>query len=1101
MIDEGRPVQAAAQGAVVWNAPDKPDNRQKETERENNNTTSIFNITDETGNPDLKQVPNNTLDASGHVYQASESSSDQSTDHTSDHSNRHSNISNDQKDSFEEAFPNTNAYAGGETGENRIKERTDDAELKSENPDPTDPLAKDREFRQLHLNTNVHEDKDNNSDTTGSPKRSPKLSYPLPLEPTDPDTLIKGLELNALKYIVVACFVCYLCGRFRFGIFFGLLTIAGGAMAFWILGQETKKGLEWQLEKQEGMRTLYTSEGESVEWLNYIAEKIWRSIDPQIFALVEDILEDTLQSVAPSFIKAIKVTDFDIGVQAPRIQIIRVFPPLPGQPEESIFGEAAFSFHADPVASLTTKRGITATPPGIGIRFQTAINAPIDIKAELTAVSGKLRFKILTSPELPFISKVTIAFTSVPTIETGVMPLTKHLNIMNLPMIKAIVNEGVKLGFADLVDPKSMTIDIRTLIGAANQDTSAIGVVKVEIREAYRDASIDFQDMQDSYATLALSNQPKRSMSSSRVLTNDKDPRWNENLYILVHEDDIVSETKVDVKVWDADKIKFDDLWGSISISVKEIVQGQVDKLGNVSDWCKEERVIFDGWAPIDGKDEKESKVKLNFKMSFHPKYATRKPDLLSGATKKVSEMTEEPDEEAEEDIRVSPHHTNGILSVQIHQAVDLEIGDPEVLPADELKHPYNPNNVVSPYAVLYINDRKVYRTRAKLRNPSPHWNALTEHFIKNYDDAYVRISIKNSMELERDPVLGTKTLKLSEIFADQDAKFKESQKWIALANGIGFGKVLVTLKYKPVKLTLPRNLQGADVGTLIIDHVRLEDLQSPFDSKYASSTKAALSLNVDPVITRRLKAKDLQTHQTADGKTVYAWDGKRFYFPLMMRYRTALYAHISQGTMTSNKATGRYWLKEAVDNEWMDIVIGLQDHLSEQGKEANRNEDDWPTEGKFGKIIIRAKIIPGFSPVHTHLHTFNQDMVGADPFHDARLKAKAQKWIRDQSNEDDNEEENSLQDQDIEVQAAVHSEKEKRRTSGSSAETEDDAEEEDAEYLTEMGDQYKNSKISKHRVIRKLAWSTDVVKNKVEALREGFNSETRASRSVAKEV
>lgn len=41
--------------------------------------------------------------------------------------------------------------------------------------------------------------------------------------------------------------------------------------------------------------------------------------------------------------------------------------------------------------------------------------------------------------------------------------------------------------------------------------------------------------MEDSYATLSLSTQPKKSSSSTRVLTNDKDPRWDENLYVLVY--------------------------------------------------------------------------------------------------------------------------------------------------------------------------------------------------------------------------------------------------------------------------------------------------------------------------------------------------------------------------------------------------------------------------------------------------------------------------------------------------------------------------------------------------------------------------------------
>lgn len=44
-----------------------------------------------------------------------------------------------------------------------------------------------------------------------------------------------------------------------------------------------------------------------------------------------------------------------------------------------------------------------------------------------------------------------------------------------------------------MVDPKSMTIDIKALMGAFNEDTNAIGVVKVEVRGATRDSSIKLQ--------------------------------------------------------------------------------------------------------------------------------------------------------------------------------------------------------------------------------------------------------------------------------------------------------------------------------------------------------------------------------------------------------------------------------------------------------------------------------------------------------------------------------------------------------------------------------------------------------------------------------
>lgn len=43
-----------------------------------------------------------------------------------------------------------------------------------------------------------------------------------------------------------------------------------------------------------------------MEWLNYMLDKIWRSIDPSIFVMVEDILEDALQSVAPALVVSIQ---------------------------------------------------------------------------------------------------------------------------------------------------------------------------------------------------------------------------------------------------------------------------------------------------------------------------------------------------------------------------------------------------------------------------------------------------------------------------------------------------------------------------------------------------------------------------------------------------------------------------------------------------------------------------------------------------------------------------------------------------------------------------------------------------------------------------
>ncbi|KAI8140241.1 hypothetical protein BJV82DRAFT_563066 [Fennellomyces sp. T-0311] len=896
-------------------------------------------------------------------------------------------------------------------------------------------------------------------------------------EKIEPAKLAQRLEFSAFAFIATSCGICFLLGKFSFGLIVTIAVVIITGAAYWIFGTLSKKTLIWKESNEDNTESLYTSEGESVEWLNFMMEKIWRSIDQDFFTAIQSMIEDNIQSLAPSFIKAISIYDLDIGSQAPRIQSIRVFPPLPGRSEESIFGEVSFSFHQHPAASFSQERGrIEPTPPGVSIGIQAASGPPISVRGELTALFGKMRFKLLTGPDLPFVSKLIVAFTTPPTVETAVMPLSNQFNIMHIPTLKMLVNQGIRMGMADLVDPKSMTIDVLELMGGSANDTLALGVVCVEIRGAECDPSIvRVKEIEDSYATLWLSNQPKRTMSTTRVLTNDKDPRWNERLFVLINRDDISADGNVDIRVWDADKVKYDDMWGAFSIPAREIVQSKMDQLGNVTGWCQQEHVAFDGWAPLDGKSLEECKIKINCKVTFHPKYPTPKGDVVQQETETES-VKKKHKEEEEEKREVDSQHKGGILSCFIRQGMDLQIGDLELLADDDLSHPYNPNQVVSPYACLYLNDSKVFQTRSKLRNPSPHWNAVSEHFIRDFDSTTIRISVKNSVELERDPVIGFKVFNLADLFEDKEnSPYKEGQAWFVLENGIGFGKVLVTLKYKPVRLTLPRQLQGSKVGTLIVDSIILEKLCGTLSPSRKSVTRATLSLNVDPAIEKHLKAKDQEPDEIS-------WTDKHLFFPLIMRYRSAIYLHVSQGSMGGHKATGRIWLKEIADNEWQDVHVGLHKPLSEHTKEANRNEDAWDVEGENGQAILRVKIMPGFSPVHTHLSSFNMDMVGADPFHNEKMKVKAQEWVRDHGQGDANAEETD------ESQAS---------TSTVVSDREDSAD----EYTREMYGLNKNSKVSKYRVLRKVEWGTDLVKQRIDTIREGFNSEARNNRTVNKEV
>ncbi|CAG8725178.1 1759_t:CDS:2, partial [Racocetra fulgida] len=96
-----------------------------------------------------------------------------------------------------------------------------------------------------------------------------------------------------------------------------------------------------------------------------------------------------------------------------------------------------------------------------------------------------------------------------------------------------------------------------------------------------------------------------------------------------------------------------------------------------------------------------------------------------------------------------------------------------------------------NPYCVVYLNDARVFRTRAKLNkyvlmNAAPYWNASTEQFVKDWKTAVVRIVVKDQKDLEYDPVIGMATIPLKGLL---EHKGKEK-------NGIHYDMALDALQF-----------------------------------------------------------------------------------------------------------------------------------------------------------------------------------------------------------------------------------------------------------------------------------------------------------------
>lgn len=253
----------------VNEAPTEEKERQQENKQEIKHIQKKGHVQDtesQTLEKKEKDTPGNTLDASGNVR--AKSPHDTSEQHHDaailpEHSNPHAKVwSNDPNEPF------ADQWAPGINNNNNIKDEPESYDTKEE-PVVNDPdhTKKSRHHRLGSQSSDLNRTFEstmtdfknifNTSDESfPHQKDHHKLANPTPLNPIKPNELIWNLQIKAIKYILVACLICYLAGRLKIGYVMGTVIIGMCAWAYWNLGRTSSEGLDWQLEKQENMKTV-----------------------------------------------------------------------------------------------------------------------------------------------------------------------------------------------------------------------------------------------------------------------------------------------------------------------------------------------------------------------------------------------------------------------------------------------------------------------------------------------------------------------------------------------------------------------------------------------------------------------------------------------------------------------------------------------------------------------------------------------------------------------------------------------------------------------------------------------------------------------------
>jgi Ca2+-dependent lipid-binding protein len=299
-----------------------------------------------------------------------------------------------------------------------------------------------------------------------------------------------------------------------------------------------------------------------------------------------------------------------------------------------------------------------------------SVPLPVFVQVKEFVVTIRIRLKM--HPDLPFLKNLTFSLTENPKVNAAVsFGAPWALDLLNLPVIDSVLESQINNAAPQFVQPKSMSLDMTVYIGGSDQklDTDAIGVLFVKIHRARNLAKQDSRGAgADLYLTIAFSKYEK-PMYATRIIKGDRNPVWEETAIVMIRAEHVKRNENVLLRLWDSDTTGSDDVSGVCEFPLQELIlkanhmQKREDQLqGDVSGTDAEGILEWEiGYFP---RAEYQEALRTDAK---DPKDRHGEKTEVAETDKTQDAQNTVPD----------PNLPSGILGLTIHQAIDVQIDNP----------------------------------------------------------------------------------------------------------------------------------------------------------------------------------------------------------------------------------------------------------------------------------------------------------------------------------------------------------------------------------------------------------------------------------------
>lgn len=313
------------------------------------------------------------------------------------------------------------------------------------------------------------------------------------------------------------------------------------------------------------------------------------------------------------------------------------------------------------------------------------------------------------------------------------------------------------------------------------------------------------------------------------------------------------------------------------------------------------------------------------------------------------------------------PLFPSGILSIQIHNIVALEThivsgtksrSNPHLRKEQtQAIEEEESSSLPSAYCSIILDHQKIYKTRVKPMTSKPFFNAGTERFVRDYRETTVLVVVEDSRNRESDPILGAVELKLSKVFQNSSV----ISRYYPIQGGVGYGKIRISLLFRSIDTSLPKQMLGADIGSVEIVS-RFISAQDITDGQVAGAG----------YLTFRTPLSKRNAHQAGTVSTAPGWslENKRFRLSVRHRYAVPCILYFRRDSVVLRDkclAVAILWLKDIPDEEVTTVRLGV--YQPEDIDRFVQNYGDAVGTGKcVGSVVLTVRFRRGLTPTHRKL-------------------------------------------------------------------------------------------------------------------------------------